>query len=397
MFEKRVLVAIVSGALCVMVSAGIRQSLGLFLQPVSDDLGVGREIYSLAIAIQNIVVGFPLVGFLADRAGARWTVVGGGILYGGSLVLVALIARPLGLFVTLGLLAGIALSATSYVVVLGAVAQVAPIQKRSTAFGMITAFGSFGMFIVVPGAQWLLIRYGWRDTFLLLSTLGFLFVGLAFGLPRRPVNRPEDTPASGEGMPLPSVLRKAFSHSGYLLLVIGFFVCGFHVAFIATHLPAYLTDNGVPMMVAATALALIGFFNIIGSYTFGMLGDRYRKKFLLSLLYFARAIVISLFLLVPVSSASALLFTSAIGFLWLATVPLTSGTVAQIFGSRYLSSLYGIVFFSHQIGAFLAVWLGGRIYDASSSYMLVWMAAVGLSSLCGCGAFADFRCADSVR
>jgi predicted MFS family arabinose efflux permease len=290
---------------------------------------------------------------------------------------------PTGLYINLGVLAGTAIGCTSYVVVLGAAAQAVPPEKRSSTFGIITAAGSFGMFVVVPGVQWLVASAGWQTSFAALAVFVGITAILAIGFPGKravPEGSPSTT-AMEESQPLTLVLGRARRHSGYLLLTAGFFVCGFHVAFIATHLPAFLVDNSVSKMSGATALAMIGLFNIFGSYLFGYLGDHLRKKYLLSFLYFSRAVVITFFLMLPISNFSAITFGCAIGFLWLATVPLTSGIVAQIFGARYLSTLYGLVFFSHQIGSFLGVWLGGRIYDVAGSYTTVWIMAILLGVL----------------
>ena len=363
------------GALTVLVSMGIRQSFGLFLQPISQDLGLGREVFSLAMALQNLLFGLPLLGMVADRYGARWVVPAGALLYAGGALLVPLSGGPLELCLTLGLVIGLGLSSTTYVVVLGAVAQVVEPARRSTVFGMITAAGSFGTFALVPLVQWLIARGGWQAAFPVLAVLVGVVALLAWGFPSRAPQTEGGTDAEGS---LLTALKRARGHSGYWLLNAGFFVCGFHVAFIATHLQSFLTDGGLAPMVGATALSLIGLANIFGSSLFGWLGDRYRKKYLLSGLYFGRALVISLFLWIPLTDFSALVFGVLIGFLWLATVPLTSGTIAQIFGSRYLSTLYGIVFFSHQIGSFLGVWLGGRLYDSTGSYDPVWWMAIAL-------------------
>ncbi len=378
MSKQKTVMVVAAGALVVIISVGVRQAFAIFLQPISHDLGTGREIYSLAIAMQNIIYGLPFMGIVADRYGSRWVVLAGGIIYGVSLLLVPLITSPMGLYLTLGLFTGIALSCTTYVVILSAVAQVVPPAKRSTAFGIITASSSVGIFIIVPGAQVLLTNFGWQTSFVLLAVLVSSLALFAFGFPNSPGNQQANTATPVEDVPLAQVLGQASRHSGYWLLTAGFFVCGFHVAFIATHLPAFLGDFGMAPMVGATTLAMIGLANIFGSYFFGYLGDRYRKKFLLSLLYFGRAIVITLFLLLPITNISAIIFGLVIGLLWLATVPLTSGMVAQIFGARYLATLYGIVFFSHQIGAFLGVWLGGRLYDTTGSYNTVWLIAIGL-------------------
>lgn len=378
--KRNAVVVIACGAMMVVVSMGTRQSFGLFLQPITFDLAVGRETFSLAIAWQNLIFGLPLIGILADRFGSRKIAIGGGLLYAASLLLLSATNSPVGLYLNLGVMAGIALGSTSYVVVLGAAARVVPAEKRSAMFGIITAAGSFGMFAVVPGVQWLIATFEWQTSFALLSAFVCITAVLAVGFPGRydnPVIQ-SDGPQKEAAQSLTDILGRARRHSGYLLLTAGFFVCGFHVAFIATHLPAFLTDQSVSKMAAATALAMIGLFNIFGSYLFGFLGDRLRKKFLLSFLYLSRALVITLFLVLPISNISAVIFGCAIGFLWLATVPLTSGIVAQIFGSRYLSTLYGIVFFSHQIGSFLGVWLGGRIYDMSNSYGMVWVMAIML-------------------
>lgn len=369
-------IIVLFSALTVMISMGVRQSYGLFLQPISQDLGLGREVFSLAMALQNLVFGLPLLGIVADRYGARWVVLGGALLYAAGCLLVPMSRGPLDLYLTLGLTIGLGLSSTTYVVVLGAVAQVVEPAKRSTAFGIVTAAGSFGTFALVPGIQWLILHRGWQGAFPVIAILVGAMVLLACGFSRR--DSAADSAAATDGTLL-EALAQARGHSGYWLLNAGFFVCGFHVAFIATHLPSFLSDNGLAPMVGATALSLIGLANIFGSSLFGWLGDHYRKKYLLSALYFGRAVVISLFIVVPLTNFTALLFGGLIGFLWLATVPLTSGTIAQIFGSRYLSTLYGIVFFSHQIGSFLGVWLAGRLYDASGSYESVWWMAIALA------------------
>jgi len=376
--KTNTIIVIACGAMMVFISMGTRQSFGLFLQPITFDLSVGRETFSLAMAWQNLLFGLPLIGILADRIGSRKIAIGGGLLYAASFLLLSATGSPAGLYINLGVLAGTAIGCTGYVVVLGAAAKAVPPEKRSSTFGIITAAGSFGMFAVVPGIQWLITSAGWQTAFAVLAVFVGMTAILAIGFPDTAavLSGNPATTAVEERQPLPLVLSRARRHSGYLLLTAGFFVCGFHVAFIATHLPAFLADNSVSKMAGATALAMIGLFNIFGSYLFGYLGDRLRKKYLLSFLYLSRAIVITVFLVIPISNFSAIAFGCAIGFLWLATVPLTSGIVAQIFGARYLSTLYGIVFFSHQIGSFLGVWLGGRVYDMVNSYDTVWVLAI---------------------
>ena len=365
-------------ALIVTLSMGMRQSFGIFMPDVSASLGGSREVFAMAIALQNLAWGLvqPGVGMLADRYGSRVVAGAGGAVYVLGLALTALATSAVALNLSLGLLVGIGLSTTTFVVVLGAVARAVPDQRRGLAFGVVTAAGSFGMFAMVPTGHGLLASLGWQGAFFALAGLGVLLVLLAAGFPGAP-ERQTRAPEQSLG----SALAQAANHRGYWLLNAGFFVCGFHVMFIATHLPAYLTDAGLTAGTGAMALALIGLFNIIGSFTFGVLGDRLRTPALLSSLYAARVVVIAAFLLLPLTPASALIFASMMGFLWLGTIPLTSGLVAQIFGPRYMASLFGIVFLSHQVGSFAGAWLGGRLYDTTGNYDIVWMLAVGLGVL----------------
>ena len=287
------------------------------------------------------------------------------------------------LFTSFGVLIGVALSATTYVVALGAVGKIVPPERRSTAFGLITAAGSFGMFAVVFGMEQLRTITGWQTTFMFMGVMVLIIVIVAAWFPGAEksdpaASGPAEVKQSEQNTLLP-VLRKAGKSGSYWLLFAGFFTCGFHVAFVSTHLPAYVVDKGIAATTGALALSLIGLFNMIGSPLSGWLGDRYSKKHLLSGIYFGRAIVFAAFILIPLSSTSALVFGAVFGLLYLATVPLTSGLVAQIFGSRYLSSLYGFVFFGHQIGSFLGVWLGGRFFDTTGSYMPVWIMGIVLA------------------
>ena len=376
MLRSKAVIIIACGAFMVLLSMGIRQSFGVFLQPITSDLDIGRESFSLAVAIQNIIFGLPIVGLLADRYGARWVAIISALLYVAGLALLGIVGSPTGLTLTLGVLIGVALSGTTYVVILGAVAQAVPPEKRSLAFGIITSVGSFGMFAMVPVSQQLLSTFGWRGAVTGLAIIVSGIIVLTFALPSRP--KKNMVHESNEQEPLMQVLQKAWRNGSYWLLIAGFFVCGFHVAFIATHLPAFLTDNAVSASASAMALGMIGLGNVVGSFLFGYLGDHYRKKYLLSLIYFGRAVVITLFIVLPISNLTAIAFGGAIGFLWLGTVPLTSGMIGQIFGVRYLATLYGFVFFSHQIGAFIGVWLGGRVYDTTGSYMTIWLAAIAL-------------------
>jgi predicted MFS family arabinose efflux permease len=364
------------GAIIVTLAMGVRQAFGLFMRPIGADLEVGRDVFGLAIAIQHLLFGLvqPFVGALADRYGAGRILAGGALLYAAGLALAAVTTSAIGLHLSFGLMVGLALAATTFVVVLGAVGRVVPPERRTLAFGLTTAGGSLGQFLVVPGAQALLTELGWRTALVVLAGVVSLVVALSIGL----AGKPADTSDAGPAQSLSAALSEAGRHRGYWLLNGGFFVCGFHIAFIATHLPAYFTDNGLDASVGAMSLALVGLFNIFGSYLFGSWGDRWRKKYLLSGIYFARAVLIALFIALPLSTTTALAFAAGIGFLWLGTVPLTSGLVGQIFGVRYLSTLYGVVFLSHQVGSFFGAWAAGYAYDLMGNYDFAWSASIAL-------------------
>lgn len=372
--DRRVpIVILLCGCLLVLITLGVRAGFGLFLTPMSDANGWGREVFALAIAVQNLIWGVtqPLAGAIADRYGSGRTIAVGGLLYVAGMALMAFSTTPGMLLVAQGFFIGVALSGTTFAVVLAALARAVPEHRRSWALGIGTAAGSLGQFLIVPIGQGFLAAYGWSTALLLLGVLAFGVVPLAAALTGRPVS-------PGQRQSLREALHEASTHRGYLLLTAGFFVCGFHVAFIATHLPAYLTDAGLPAELGAWALAVVGLFNILGSYAAGVLGGRYSKKYLLSALYFARAVAIAAFVSLPLTSVSVMTFAAAIGILWLSTIPLTSGIVGQIFGPRYLATLFGIVFFSHQMGSFLGVWLGGRLFDTTGSYDVIWWAGVVL-------------------
>jgi MFS family permease len=342
---------------------------------MSMDLGSGREVFALALAIQNLVWGAsqPFIGMIADRWGVARTVAAGGLLYAVALYLMATTAGALELHVSAGLLIGVALGGTGFGVTLAAVGRAVPAEARSMALGITTALGSFGQFLMPPLGQALLSGYGWRTALMLMAAAALLMVVAAPGL------RSGATGGQArDHQTLGSALSEAGRHSGYLYLTAGFFVCGWHVAFIAVHLPAYLADGGISATIAAWCLALVGLCNVIGSYASGVLGGRFSKKYLLTFLYAARSLVILVFILVPLKVASALIFSAVMGLLWLSTVPLTSGLVAQMFGLRYMATLFGIVFFSHQVGSFLGIWLGGYLYDTRGSYDLVWWLSIAL-------------------
>lgn len=365
-------------ATVVTIAMGIRQSLGLFLRPIELEIGVGREAFGLAIAIQNLILGLaqPFVGALADKHGAGRVAAIGGLLYALGLALAAMIAGAIGLNLTLGFLVGLAMTGVTFVVAIGAAVRAVPPEMRGLAAGIVTAGGSFGQFLLVPVAQGLIGAFGWRETLLISAGLAATMAVLAIGIAGRP-KMPEVGNAPVQSFS--EALREASGHSGFWLLNAGFFVCGFHVAFIATHLPAFLTDKGLDPSIGARALALVGLFNILGSYVFGISADHWRKKYVLAGIYLARAVVMVLFLSYPFTPLSATLFACAMGFLWLGTVPLTSALVGQIFGVRYLSMLFGIVFLSHQVGAFFGAWGAGYAYTATGSYDFAWQASIGIS------------------
>lgn len=380
-FVRSPWVVLACAATIVTIAMGVRQSFGLFLRPIEFDIGVGREAFGLAIAIQNLILGLaqPFVGALADRHGAGRVAAAGALLYTVALGLGAYSGSALGLNITLGFLTGLAMTGVTFVVVIGAAARAVPPEKRGFATGIVTAGGSFGQFLVVPVAQGLIAEFGWRETLMIFAGLTATMAALAIGIAGRPSARANAGPAQSFG----EALREAGGHSGFWLLNIGFFVCGFHVAFVATHLPAFLSDNGLDPSIGARALALIGLFNIFGSYVFGMSADRLRKKYVLCFIYFARAVTMAIFLALPFTPLSATLFACAMGFFWLGTVPLTSGLVGQIFGVRYLSTLFGIVFMFHQIGAFFGAWGAGLAYAWTGSYDWAWTVSIALAIIAG--------------
>ena len=317
---------------------------------------------------------YTFVGAWADKHGAGKVAVGGALVYLAGLAVAATAANALGLMLGFGVMVGLSMAGVTFVVVLGAVGRAVPPEKRTLAFGIVTAGGSFGQFLVVPAAQGLLDSLDWRLTLFVLGGLVALIIPLALGVAGKP-----PAPSARDCLPLKAALKEALTNPSYALLNLGFFVCGFHVAFVGTHLPAYLRDMGLSGGVGAASLALIGLFNIAGSWLWGAWGSKGSKKGLLTLLYALRAVAIAVFLLVPLSPASALIFAATFGFLWLGTVPLTNGLVAQIFGVRHLSALAGIVFLSHQVGAFLGAWLAGVAFDLTGSYAAIWIISIALA------------------
>ena len=369
------------GGLILTLAMGIRHGFGLFLQPMSADLHWGRETFALALAVQNLVWGVtqPFAGMIADKYGAGRVLIGGTILYGLGLVTMAHAATPLMMVLTAGVLIGTGLSGVTFSVVSGVLGRAFPPEKRSMALGISAAAGSFGQFAVLPLTQYLLTHIGWYGALLTLAGVSLLMVPLAAAMVERNLGAHAHLfkQSAGEAM------REALGHRGYVLLTLGFFVCGFQVVFIGVHLPSYLLDKGLPANVGVTALALIGLFNIVGTYTAGWLGGRISKKYILSAIYFGRTVVIALFLLLPLSALTVYAFAVGLGLLWLSTVPPTNGIVAQIFGVRYLAMLSGFTFLSHQIGSFLGAWLGGLMFDRTGSYNVVWYLAIALGVVAG--------------
>ena len=369
-------VVIVAGCLISLLSFGPRSIMGLFLAPMTETREWSREIFALSIAIQNIMwgLGQPIAGAIADRYGSGRVLAGGGLIYAGGLALMAWAPSPLWLNVSAGLMIGIGMAAASFSIVLAAFSRRVPPEKRSIVFGVGTAAGSMGQFLFAPFGQTLIHSFGWTQALLILAVVMLAIPVLSIALAGRPglVGQVE------RDQTMRQALGEAFAHRSYLLLTAGFFVCGFHVAFITTHLPPYIVDKGLDPRIGAWALALIGLFNVVGSLASGVIGQNHSKPIFLSLIYFSRAVAIAIFVLLPATPQTVLVFAAAIGLLWLSTVPPTSGLVAIMFGPKHLGMLMGIVFFSHQVGAFLGVWLGGRLYDQTGSYDVVWWIGVAL-------------------
>jgi len=372
--NRNLWVAVAAAALVTSLSLGIRSGFGLFLPSLTADLGVGREAFAFAMALQNILWGVssPFVGALADKYGAGRTIAFGGAVYALGLYVMANAEGAGGLNLGGGLFVGFAQAATGFAVVLAVVARRAPPKRRSMALGIASAGGSFGQFYMAPVSLGLIEAYGWSLSLLYLAGLAAVMVILATALTGK-----STPPGGGEpAQTLSQAIGEAGRDRSFWYLNLGFLVCGFQIAFVAVHLPAYFQDFGFDASVGASALALIGLFNIIGTFACGALGGRYPKKYLLSTLYFLRSLVIAVFLVLPPTEFSALVFASALGLLWLGTVPLTSGLVGQIYGVRYMSTLFGIVFFSHQIGSFVGVWWGGYAFDTAGSYDPVWITSI---------------------
>ena len=368
---------VICGCLIGLLTFGPRASIGLFQLPMTSEFGWGRDSFSFAIAIQNLLwgVGQPFAGALADRFGTIRMIMLGGLLYAGGLVLMAFGSTQTTITLGAGVMIGLGLSGASFNLILGAFGKLLPEQWRGLAFGAGTAAGSFGQFLFPPIGAALVETIGWHQTLLVFAFTMLAVLPLSIPLSTRALSKSN---ASGPSQSIKQALSEAFQHKSYVLLVLGFFTCGFQLAFITAHMPAYLKDIGMPAWVGGWTLAIIGLANAVGSLTAGWLSGRMPKRYILSIIYFGRSLAVIAFILIPASPTTAMLFGFVMGLLWLSTVPPTSALVALMFGTRYLAMLYGFAFFSHQVGGFLGVWLGGILYESSGSYQIVWWLSVAL-------------------
>jgi MFS family permease len=372
-------IVIAAGCIIAAIGFGTRGAFGLFTLPVTADLGLTREQWGMAMAVQNLAWGIaqPFAGGLADRYGSARVLALGGLVYAAGVLWMAFSPTAELMLLSAGLVTGIGIAIASFGVVMAAFGRVVPAEKRSFVFGIATAASSAGQFVFAPLGQGFISAFGWQMALVWLAAILLLIVPLSAALR----GRTESQPGQAD-LPFMQALARAWGHGSYRLLVIGFFVCGFHLAFINVHMPAYLVQCGLTPEVGSWTIAVIGLFNVAGSLLSGWLGGRLPKQLLLAAIYFSRAVAIGLFLLIPVSELTAYAFAAAMGLLWLSTVPLTAGLVGLFFGPRYLGMLYGIAFFSHQLGSFVGVWLGGLVFDQTGSYSLVWYLGIllGLAS-----------------
>lgn len=371
------LIVILAGCAISLISFGPRSATGLFMQPVSEANGWGRDVFALAFAVQNLLwgLGQPVAGAIADRFGTLRVLCGGALLYAAGLVLMAYSTTPLTFNITVGVMIGFGLSGCSFNLVMAALGKLVPEHMRSLAFGAGTAAGSFGQFLFAPLGAALIAGYGWAFALFVFAAAVLLVLPFSLALATPPANT-RAAHGADTAQSLKHALSEAFAHRSYVLLVLGFFTCGFQLAFVTAHLPAYLVDRGLSVQVGGWVIATIGLFNIVGSLTAGWAGNRMPKRYILAFLYFTRAASIAVFISVPLSTTSALLFAVSTGLTWLSTVPPTSSLVALMFGTRWLAMLFGFAFFSHQVGGFLGVWLGGIAYEMTGSYNLVWFLSI---------------------
>ena len=370
------LVIITCGCLIGAIGFGPRAALGLFLTPMSSAYGWGRDVFALALAIQVLIWGAatPFAGAIADRFGSLRVLSVGAVLYCAGLVLMSYSTTPVMLNVSAGVLTGLGIAGTSFTLVLAAFSKLMPLEWRGFAFGMGTAAGSFGQFLFSPLA---VAALDWQHALIALGIFTLLMIPCAFGV-RTPPMDVAVTPGGAQKQSLVQALSEAFGHRSYVLLVIGFFTCGFQLLFITVHLPSYLVDRGLSVDAGAWTIGVIGLFNIFGSIAAGWLGDKMPKRYLLSIIYLLRSLAVAVFISLPVTSVSAVVFGASMGLLWLSTVPPTSGLVALMFGTRWMATLFGFAFFSHQVGGFLGVWLGGVLFERTGSYEVIWWLSIAL-------------------
>lgn len=374
------LVLLVLSGLIISLCMGLRQSLGLFMRPITLDLGVSAAAFSFSLALQNLVWGVsqPFVGALADKYGPRPVLMVTALLYAGGLLLMVVSQGALGLNVA-GFLAGIGIAGTGFGVLIGVVARATPLERRSQTVGAVAAAGSLGTLLLAPLGQAIMDAFGWRTALVAFAGVAAFMGVLALGVrDRAPA---AGAPATAAPLALGDALRQAMKHRGFLAMSAAYFACGFQLVFITTHLPQYLELCGVAPSVGANALALIGLFNTVGTYAFGLLGARYSQKRLLALIYFFRTVFIAAFLLVPVSAGSTLVFAAAMGLLWLGVAPLITGLIGRVFGLTHFNTLYGVVFLSHQVGSFCGAWMGGLAFDLTGSYGVGWAALIAIGAL----------------
>ena len=372
---RRPVFILISCIIMVMIAYGTRQSFGLYMQPMSVDMGWGREVLSVALATQNLLMGAgaAFAGALATRWGAAKTIAIGGGLYASGLFFMSQSTTPEALFISSGILSGLGLSACGVPLMAGVVGQIAPERVRTTWVGLITGAATGGQLVMLPFTQYLLGAYDWVFATLVMSICVAMILPIALGISgaRKVATRP-----APETQSIRDALHEACRHRGYLLLLLGFYVCGFQVNFIGSHLPAHIVDAGVAARWGAIALMLVAFFNMIGSWGCGWIGDRYRKKYALSILYTFRTLLIVGFMVLPVTPWTIVIFSAGVGLTWLGTLPLVSGIIVDVFGVRYMAMLFGVVYFSHQLGAFTGIWLGGYIFDTTGSYDAIWLIAI---------------------
>ncbi len=380
-FWRHPLFALVAAFVILGLGMGLRQSFGLFVGPITVDTGVSVATLSLAFAIQNLLWGAmtPFVGALADRYGTQRFLILGSLLYASGLAVMSVADNAFLVYLGNSVLTGLGVATVGFTLVLSAVARIAPEDKRSTWLGIASAGGSMGQFLLVPGAQLIMNDIGWSGAFLVLAALALLIIPLSFSF----ASGPTESTGTLTQETMGETLNGARRHSGYLLLTAGFFVCGFHVSFITVHLPGYVVSCNLSAQTGANALGIIGLFNVIGTLLAGWLGQRYRMKYLLAGIYFARAASIAIFLAAPKTDLVVFLFAASFGLLWLSTVPLTNGIIGRIFGPRYLATLFGITMFSHQVGAFFGAYIGGQSLALTGDYDLVWWISIGLAVLAG--------------